>query len=209
MTFVDTAALFGTMLILALTPGIGALTVTTRTLSGGLPHGFATIMGMILGDIIFILLVVYGLALFASSFAHIFALLNFMGGIYLLWLGISLWRTPLDTKTDGIANPPPSSLSSSVITGLLITLGNQKAIFFYVSFLPAFLDLTAVTPFETLSIMASATVAISIAMTVYALLASRASTRAPSRLLPRLASITLIIIALAVLYRLPFLITSL
>ena len=194
------------MLVLALTPGISVFTVTARTLAGGLSHGLATTFGIILGDIVFILLVVYGLGVVADSFAPLFGLLNIVGGAYLFWLGINLWRTSALPKSPTPTRSTNLTLSSSVAVGLFITLGNQKAIFFYLSFLPAFLDLTQFTPLDTALTILSATLALGGVMTGYALLAHKSSAALRSSrltvILQRLASATLILIALTLLSRL-------
>ena len=109
MSFSSFASLFGAMLVLALTPGISVFTVTARTLAGGLSHGLATTLGIILGDIVFIVLVVYGLGFVAESFAPIFGLLNVVGGLYLLWFAVSLWRRSALPR-------PPAPTSSANLT---------------------------------------------------------------------------------------------
>ena len=60
------------------------------------------------------------------------------------------------------------------MTGLLITLGDQKAILFYLGFFPAFLDLSEMTPADTLIIIIIATLGVGGAKLVYAFLADRA-----------------------------------
>jgi threonine/homoserine/homoserine lactone efflux protein len=203
MTFAETAALLGTMLVLAFTPGIGVVTVTARTLAGGIAHGLAATLGMILGDIVFILLAVSGLSLLAERYIFVLDLLNSGGAAYLLWLGVQLWRTSPVRSADRSDAAATDSLFSSLLTGLLITFGNPKAILFYVSFLPAFIDLRAVTLLDTSIIILSATLAVGSAMTTYTLLTHHAASRIRprSRLLPRLAAAALILIALALFTR--------
>ena len=58
---------------------------------------------------------------------------------------------------------------------MLITLGDQKAILFYLGFFPAFIDLSSMTPADTLAIVIIAIIGVGGAKLVYAYLASRAS----------------------------------
>ena len=58
---------------------------------------------------------------------------------------------------------------------LLTTLGDQKAILFYLGFFPASLDLSRMTTADTLIIIAIATISVGEAKLVYAFLADRAS----------------------------------
>ena len=61
------------------------------------------------------------------------------------------------------------------MSGFLITLGDQKAILFYLGFFPAFIDLSRMTPADTLIIIISAAVSVGGAKLIYAYLADRAS----------------------------------
>ena len=67
------------------------------------------------------------------------------------------------------------SLLSSFTTGLLITLGDQKAILFYLGFFPAFVDMSKMSFSDTCIIVTIAIVAVGGPKLFYALLADRAS----------------------------------
>ncbi len=148
------AALFGALALLAALPSVSVLAVTAKSASSGFIYGAFTALGIVVGDLIFILLAVFGLALLVETLGSLFFLINYAGGAYLIWLGLSLWRSNARssttfnaTSTEPAANPEASRLTS-LITGLLITLGDQKAIFFYLGFLPAFLDLATLTSID-------------------------------------------------------------
>jgi threonine/homoserine/homoserine lactone efflux protein len=139
----------GAVFILAITPGPGILLVVSRTLAGGLSHAAMTILGIVSADIIFLLLVVYGLQAIAESLSFVFILIKYLGGAYLIWLGISLWRN----RNNKISIPKENkktTILSNLSAGLIITLSNPKAILFYMSFLPAFVD---VATLQTLDII--------------------------------------------------------
>ena len=137
-------ALLGTMIVLAIIPSVSVLAVSARAAAFGFAHGMFTAFGIVIADIIFILLAVYGLALVAELMGEQFTLIKYIGGAYLIWLGISLWRT--DSRVRKPDEVKQSSLGSSFLTGFLITLGDQKAILFYLGFFPAFIDLSRMTP---------------------------------------------------------------
>lgn len=172
MTFASTAALFGAMLVLAVIPSVSVLAVVARTLAFGFVHGLATTVGIIAGDILFILLAVYGLVFIAQTWDGVFVVVRFLGGAYLVFLGVGFWRS--NSKPMQLEQVEASSRLSSFLTGLLITLGDQKAILFYIGFLPAFLDLATVSFFDTVLIILIATVAIAVAKLSYAYMAGRA-----------------------------------
>jgi len=161
------------MMVLAMVPSVSVLAVTARAAAFGFTHGLFTTLGIVVADILFILVAVYGLALIAEMMGDQFRLIQYLGAIYLIWLGISLWRA--DAKARSSDSVRQSSWSSSFLTGLLITLGDQKAILFYLGFFPAFVDLQAMTAVDTLIIVLIAILAVGSAKLVYAFLADRAS----------------------------------
>jgi threonine/homoserine/homoserine lactone efflux protein len=165
--------LLGTMIVLAVIPSVSVLAVSARAAAFGFTHGMFTALGIVIADVIFILIAIYGLALVAELMGEQFRLVKYVGGIYLIWLGISLWRA--DSKARKSDAVKQSSLGSSFLTGFLITLGDQKAILFYLGFFPAFIDLGLITPADTLIIILIAIIGVGGAKLVYAYMADRAS----------------------------------
>lgn len=172
MTFGSTAALFGTMLVLASIPSVSVLAVAARSAGLGFAHGVFTAIGIVIGDIVFILLAIFGLAVLVETMGGLFVLVKYLGGAYLVWLGIALWRSKSRTATSG--EVVETSLLSSLLTGLFITLGDQKAILFYLVFFPAFLDLSRMSYLDTGIIIAITIVAVGGAKLGYALMADKA-----------------------------------
>ena len=160
------------MIVLAAIPSVSVLAVTARAAAFGFSHGLFTALGIVVGDIIFILIAVYGLVFVSSMMGDQFFIVQIIGGIYLIWLGISLWRQEVNRQTSETIEK--STLGSSFLTGLLITIGDQKAILFYLGFFPAFIDLDHMTPLDTLIIILLATLGVGGAKLVYAWLADRA-----------------------------------
>ena len=170
------ASLFATMLVLALVPSLSVLAVTARAVALGLRHGVAATLGIVAGDLIFIIVAVLGLSVLAEVAGAYLVVLSYAGGVYLIWLGIRLWRSAPVMSAPGAAAPAaePTPLFSSLMAGLLLTLGDQKAILFYFVFFPAFADLDRLTPLDTGLILLVAAVAVGAAKLAYALAAIRA-----------------------------------
>jgi threonine/homoserine/homoserine lactone efflux protein len=164
LTITSIGALLGSMIVLAIVPSVSVLAVTARAAAFGFSHGLFTAIGIVVADILFILIAIYGLALIAEMMGDQFRLIQYLGAAYLIWLGISLWRSEAKAGKSDVVRQ--SSWLSSFLTGLLITLADQKAILFYLGFFPAFLDLTTMTP---------AIIGVGGAKLVYAYLADRAS----------------------------------
>ena len=164
--------MLGAMLILATVPDASALAVVARSITSGFSHGLVTTIGIVVGDFIFILFAIYGLATLAESMGNMFTLVKYLGGAYLIWLGLSLcWSKTTKVEVEEINE---LSWSSNFLCGLFITLGDPKAILFYISFLPAFLDLSRVTIFDTGIIMLIATISVCSVKLSYAYMADKA-----------------------------------
>jgi threonine/homoserine/homoserine lactone efflux protein len=172
MTPAMIAALFSVMLVLALVPGVSVLTVSARTLAYGFIHGAFTTAGIVAGDILFILIAIFGLSLLADAMGDMFMLVKLLGGVYLAWLAFTLWKTT--PATDASARHAGTSLYSSFMAGLLITLADQKAILFYLGLFPAFMDLSTIGVRETGIIIVTASLAVGSAKLAYAGLANGA-----------------------------------
>jgi threonine/homoserine/homoserine lactone efflux protein len=172
LTLTQIAAIFTIMIVGAAVPSVSVLAVAARSAASGFIHGLFTTIGIMVGDILFIVLAIFGLAILAETMGDLFILVKYLGGAYLIWLGISLWRSK--SKVETIQGKTESSLLSSFLTGLFITLGDQKAILFYFGFFPAFLDLSRISYLDTGIIIALAIVAIAVAKLSYAYIAVKA-----------------------------------
>jgi threonine/homoserine/homoserine lactone efflux protein len=170
----STLYLFLSMIILALIPGPGVLVVTARTATAGFYHGISATMGILAGDFIFITLALIGLTALSVSLGDLFIYVKYVGAAYLIWLGLSLlWSKNSTGKT--VTTPSPSH-ASSFTSGLVVTLSNPKAILFYVSFLPAFLDLSIASAVDAMILYIVATIAIGGVMLTYAYITHKTKT---------------------------------
>jgi threonine/homoserine/homoserine lactone efflux protein len=173
LTPTNIVALTGIMVMGALVPSVSVLAVSARSAAFGFAHGVLTSVGIVVGDVVFILIAIYGLSVLADLMGSHFALIKYLGGAYLIWLGITLWRSR--PKAEGVEENSKTSMPSSFLTGLLITLADQKAILFYFGFLPAFIDLSAISLADTGLILVIATVAVGGPKLMYAFMAEKAA----------------------------------
>jgi homoserine/homoserine lactone efflux protein len=65
--------------------------------------------------------------------------LKWLGGAYLIWLGIQLWRSP-PIGLVPLRSAAPRARRSLFQQGALSALTNPKAILFFAAFLPQFID---------------------------------------------------------------------
>lgn len=76
----------------------------------------------------------------------------------MIGMGENLWRAPL-SGGDGV-NVNKCSEFPSFLTRLLLTLGDQKALLFYLTFLPVFLDTSRAGTVDVMLMLGSAAAAI-------------------------------------------------
>ena len=101
----------------------------------------------------------------------LFSLITYSGAAYLVWLGIQLL---IKKPNAGAVKPVQEySLTANLIAGLATTLGNPKAILFYLSLFPAFIDLASISAVEVVGLLAMATFSVGPVMAAYAYAASK------------------------------------
>ncbi len=142
MNIIDLMLLFIIMAALAIIPSTSVALVVTRSATAGFANGIAVAAGIVLGDLVFVILAILGLSVIAENMAGVFIIIKYIGGTYLLWLGFSLLTS--ENKNNITANKASQKggFLSSFIAGVVLTLGDVKAIFFYISLFPAFVDLS-------------------------------------------------------------------
>lgn len=197
--------LVAAMVVLAVVPSVSALAVAARAASSGFWHGMLTAVGIVAGDLIYMLIAVVGLAAVAESFGGLFTLIQIAGGLYLIAIGVLTWRRRAEAvRADPVAGSSKWSWVSSFTTGLAITLADHKAILFYLAFFPAFVDLAALTTIDLGVIALITFVSICGAKAIYAALAVRSRLLLSAkvhRLVDRVAAAALIAVGVFVLIR--------
>ena len=163
--------MFSAMLALAIIPDASAMVVAARSLSSGFKQGVVVIVGIVTGDLIFILFAVFGLTAVAEVMDSLFVFIKYFGAAFLVFMGVMLFREkPKTIELDGIKE---TSTKANFLCGLLITLGDPKAILFYISFLPAFIDLSEFRLLDIAIVLATAIAALCCTKLVYAFMADK------------------------------------
>jgi threonine/homoserine/homoserine lactone efflux protein len=160
------------MFVLAVTPGPGVFASVSQALANGFRSALQVIVGIVIGDLIFLALAVGGLSALAYIFGDLFFWIRLIGSAYLIWLGWKLWTVgPLRIELQ--RHTGHGHRMRGFVSGLLITLGNPKVILFYAGFLPTFLDLSTLSTLDICLVAALVAFILSTVMGTYALLASR------------------------------------
>jgi len=191
-------ALFVVMCVLAAIPGVSVMAIVSRSVASGFVQGAATAAGVVLGDLIFILVAVFGLNLLLDGLGERTAWLRYVAAVYLLWFGFQLWRSAGRHTAHGAGRP--ESVGSGFLAGLLITLGDQKALLFYLAFLPAFVDLATLVWMDVALIMTMALVCVGAVKLAFAYGAARTGRwLGLSGGMNRLAAVVMVLVAVILL----------
>lgn len=139
----DIATYTVALAIAAAIPGPGMTAIVARSVGSGAKAGFAMLLGIAMGDLIYLSFAVFGLAIVAQNFSAFFSFIRWASIVYLLYLAWQFWyakHNDLESKAQ-----THSALGSAAISGLAITLGNPKTIAFYLALLPLVLDLNNIS----------------------------------------------------------------
>lgn len=132
---------FLAVLGLTFTPGPNGLLALTHGAIYGSKKTIATILGGSLGFATVIGLSMFGIGALLAASAQLLIVMKFVGGAYLIWLGIQVWRSPSLGESKTAVSTDVSSFSL-FRQGALAALTNPKGILFFVAFLPQFIDPT-------------------------------------------------------------------
>ena len=124
---------------LSLSPGPNGLLALTHGALYGHQRTLFTIAGGVLGFVAIIALSMFGIGALLQASLTALVVMKWLGGAYLVWLGIQVWRAPpvgLDTRAQAV----PRTGGSLFRQGLLSAVTNPKALLFFTAFLPQFID---------------------------------------------------------------------
>jgi len=138
---------------LSLTPGPNGLLALTHGALHGVRKTLFTIAGGALGFTSVIAVSLFGIGALLAASSELLVVLKWVGGAYLVWLGIGVWRSPAMGATQG----PELRVITRVNVfrqGLFASITNPKGILFFVAFLPQFLseDIPLLTQFLVMAI---------------------------------------------------------
>ncbi len=167
------AVWFGFLLaaiLIAVTPGPGAVISTSTGMRHGYGAALVVILGLQVALVTHLVIVAVGLGALLAASETTFILLKFLGAGYLVWLGIQKWRAPpLPIKGEQLALPHHGLF----VQGLLVNLTNPKAIIFICALVPPFIDSALPQLPQYLIIAATLCATDMVVMSAYALAAVR------------------------------------
>jgi len=131
------ASFVAAILVFQLVPGPGTLAILGATARDGLRGGLGAVLGTLLGDFLYMLAAVLGLAAVLATYPLAFAALRWFGIGYLVWIGITFLRAGSAADPDG--NASLASWRSHFRRAFAVSLTNPKVVMFFMAFFPLFL----------------------------------------------------------------------
>lgn len=168
MTLTLWLGFFLAAILIAVTPGPGAV----LSMSVGVRHGYIPALRAILGLQVAILthlvIVALGLGVILAASETAFAITKLLGAAYLVWLGVQKWCAPT------VSDPAIMVVlrrENLFVQGLLVNLTNPKAIIFIGALVPQFIDATQPIFIQYLIVAATLCATDIFVMSAYALAA--------------------------------------
>jgi len=121
-----------------LSPGPGVVMTLTNALRYGMRGTLGGILGIACGALVVAAISATSLGVLLAASALAFTMLKYVGAAYLIYLGIRLWRAPPFKFAEASAHQ--ASFSRRFFEGISLQLTNPKAIFFFLSVFPQFID---------------------------------------------------------------------
>ncbi|MDQ0037988.1 threonine/homoserine/homoserine lactone efflux protein [Variovorax boronicumulans] len=125
--------------VLLIIPGPTILTVISYSMSHGRRANVPLVAAVALGDSTALVVSLLGLGALLATSAFWFTVVKWVGGLYLLYLGIRLMRAGI-MSTEMAAPAAPASRWKLFANTYLVTALNPKGIVFFVAFLPQFIS---------------------------------------------------------------------
>ena len=122
-----------------LSPGPSVLLVSSVSAARGFRAGLFAVLGMTAGALLHVVLAASGVAAVLATAPFAFALVQYLGAAYLIYLGIDLFRSKPDTATDSGGQVGVNDWQY-FHRGLLVDSLNPKIALFFLAFIPQFLN---------------------------------------------------------------------
>ena len=151
ITITQLALYAGALFILFITPGPVWVAVIARAVSGGFKSSVPLAFGVALGDILWPLVALLGVAYLVSLYAEILVLFRYAAAVLLILMGAALVRWPNKILSESSKLTTPG-IWAGFIAGLAAVIANPKASLFYMTLLPSFFDFTRITKWDMVAI---------------------------------------------------------
>jgi threonine/homoserine/homoserine lactone efflux protein len=156
------------------TPGPGIAAIIARSLAHGFRGAPAFVAGFIVGDLVWFTVAATGLAAIAKAAAVVFVAIKWAGVAYLLYLAWRLWTAPAERVAVPAREDGRQHGWRAFVASFMLTLGNPKAILFFLALLPTVVDLASMNALRFVEISLAIVIVLPAVLFSYVFLAARA-----------------------------------
>jgi homoserine/homoserine lactone efflux protein len=180
IAWIDWLTFLAACVAVVIVPGPTVTVIIANSLRHGARAGLLNVAGTQAGLAVMLAVLALGLEAIVSSMAALFDILRIAGALYLVWLGVKLWRA---RGALVYAAPAAPRRRAFFWQGVLVIWSNPKALFFFGAFVPQFVTATGDVVLQTLLLGATFMVVATLLDGAYALLAGGAGRHLTRQLL--------------------------
>lgn len=133
----------GAAVLIAVSPGAGAIQSMATGLTYGVRRGYWSILGLEVGLMLQLTLVAVGLGAIVTGSIVAFNVVKWVGVAYLLYLAVRQWRTATRDLREQLDTSADRGRTALVVRGFLVNATNPKGLVFFLAVVPQFVVPTA------------------------------------------------------------------
>ncbi len=129
-----------TVFVASIIPGPSMLLALTHGLKYGAKNSIATALGNMTASMIQATIAITGLGLLLTTSTAIFIVIKYVGALYLIYLGMKLFKTPFHIATEHPSITKKVSSKKLFNESFIIAASNPKALIFFTALFPQFIN---------------------------------------------------------------------
>ncbi|MBO0676368.1 LysE family transporter [Mycolicibacterium sp. S2-37] len=136
-------AFLGAAIVIAVSPGAGAVQSMATGLTHGVRRGYWSIAGLEVGLMLQLTLVALGLGAAVTNSILAFTIIKWIGVAYLMYLAVRQWRAAPVNLREQVGQVVPGGRGALLARGFLVNATNPKGLVFFLAVVPQFVVPTA------------------------------------------------------------------
>lgn len=125
-------------LLMNISPGPSNLYVMARAIAQGTKGGIVAAMGLAVGSMVHVIATVLGLSAIFSHSPTLYTIIKLAGAAYLVYLGISYWKSKASAGSKKVNQLEEKPLLSVFQQSIIVEVTNPKTALFFIALLPQF-----------------------------------------------------------------------
>ncbi|WP_417880597.1 LysE family translocator [Vibrio sp.] len=162
------SAFIPTFFFVSITPGMCMTLALTLGMSVGIKRTLWMMVGELAGVALVASLAVIGVAAIMLNYPNLFLTLKWIGGAYLIWVGINMWLNKGKMSLNIGQSTQPTDRLKLMSQGFITAIANPKGWAFMISLLPPFINVDKSVPHQMVVLISIILMTEFISMMAYA-----------------------------------------